>query len=449
MPPNVATTLTAKLLIDNKPILAESWNVSRPAYGVIGGFRAVTSSERLTAANIDLYALGQQARGQIPVHITVTTPRYGEVVLFGGELDAVDWDFQTDTVRISGRDWAGILADTKRVLMGNETIGAPFAPSERSLSVQAQPVGPKTPPGFSPFSANTTFKSINVQDRTASQLVTYIAERNGFNPVVSSIAGEPRVGDIIGALGVSAHSPHTEWGIVQFLARIMGWFCYVTPDRSLVFGPPPSQQQPFRVTWDVSQPAADEHPCRDLEITYNPRRNISFIVIVASHHVASLTVQKKYVAVPSGPMSKEVSVEFPDIVMNPNQFYIGESGSGVGVTADRISSLFANFGKPVYLFYETNLTADQCQAAAYAKALDIAKRELLISFRVDGNPHVVPNQKILIRGSVGPYTGRVFYVSSVEHSFDLISGWWTNIHGWTLPPGMENEQLLSQAGVVP
>ncbi len=456
--PNQATHNFTKswVMIGGTGIRADRWSVSRPAYGVIGGFTAETSSEVLTSANLDLYQLGQQAKGQIPVHIIVESPIYGSVTIFGGELDSVDWDFQTDTIRLAGRDWAGILADTKRVLMGNETIGAPYAATTRSSSVQAQPLGTKTPPGFSPFSSQTTFKSINVQNQTPSQLVTYIAERNGFKTTDSkgastiiSVAGEPLVGNIIGGLGVSAHSPHTEWGIVQFLARIMGWFCYVTPDRELYFGPPPTGQVPLHVSWNeiaVHESGVTWYPCKDLEITYNPRRNVSFIVIVASHHIGGLTVSKKYVAVPSGPMAKEVSVEFPDIVMNPNQFYIGESGSGVGVTADRMSSLFANFGKPVYLFYETNLTADGCQAAAYAKALDIAKRELLISFSIDGNPNVVPNQKIHTF-NVAPYKDIQFYVNSVEHSFDMDQGWWTHVHGWTLPPGMENGQLLSQAGI--
>jgi hypothetical protein len=151
--PNQATHNFTKswVMIGGTGIRADRWSVSRPAYGVIGGFTAETSSEVLTSANLDLYQLGQQAKGQIPVHIIVESPIYGSVTIFGGELDSVDWDFQTDTIRLAGRDWAGILADTKRVLMGNETIGAPYAATTRSSSVQAQPLGTKTPPWVFPL----------------------------------------------------------------------------------------------------------------------------------------------------------------------------------------------------------------------------------------------------------------------------------------------------------
>ncbi len=437
------------VFLDGTALPAESWSVSIPSYGAIGSFRAVVSSEILSKYGVDPYALGRRSKRQVPVSIAAQAAGGELANIFGGEMDVVDWDFQTDTVTFTGRDWAGLLADTKRVLMGVQTVGAPYAPTEESITAQAQPLSPSTPVGASPFAPSTLFKSINVQDQTPVQLATYIAQRNGFTPVIppsALSAPQPSVGAIIGGFAMSARTPHTEWSILQFLARIMGWFCYVTPDRSLVFGPPVAGD-PFRATWNISTPAPGEFPCRDLHITYNPRRNVNFMVIVASHHVASLEYSQKYVAVPSSNLVDDISVEFPDIAMHSNEWYIGSAGSGTGITSDRISALFANLGKPVYLYTGLNLSPNECQAQAFAKALDIAKRELIIAFSVDGNTGIQPNQRITLRGDVGPFGSRSFYVNSIEHEFSMDKGWWTHVHGWTLPPGMENNNLLQQAGI--
>lgn len=447
------SVLNTYVTIDGTVLPVYSWAVTRPSYGSIGSFHATTTAEELDAAGINLVTLGKKAVGQIAVEVWVSTPDLGDVNLFGGELDIVDWDFQSDSITLTGRDWAGVLVDTKRIIAGQTVVGTGLAsgsvgapavssgnPGGSSVNQSCTPKS--TPPGASPF-AQQFNSSVNVQNQTFSQLATYIAQRNGFKANVTSVAGEPTVGAVAGALTVVASEPRSEWTILQFMARVLGWQCFVTPDRSLYFGPPPTIA-PLNLTWKIPTPQTSEFPCRDLHISYNPRRNANFLVLVFSHHLATANFSYGQIGVASPVTQQEMVTIMPQITFDTNGFFVGASGAP---GADRVSALFSSLGKPVYIYAaQQDLTKNQCEQEAFRIALDIAKREYILECTIDGNVNVQPGQAVQIRGNIGPFAG-TFYVNSVEHTFDMDTGWYTHVHGWTLPPTMQSGSLLSQVGL--
>jgi hypothetical protein len=93
-------SINAYLVIDKKKVLCESFTCTRPTYGSIGSFSAVTSREILKQAGLNLYQTGQSAMypgkkgaGQIPTYIYVEDAgKSSKHLLFGGELDSVEVD---------------------------------------------------------------------------------------------------------------------------------------------------------------------------------------------------------------------------------------------------------------------------------------------------------------------------------------------------------------------
>ena len=448
-------TIFPYVTINGQTLIAESWNCTRPAYGAIGRFSITMSREVLNEAGMNLYQLGIKAAmggfSQIPVDIYVETVD-GTYHLFGGELDTVEVSYDSDTVTIKGRDWAGLLADIQQPLIFQKTLGAGGSPGSFSSSglpapgggVACPPAGKTAPTGAAnvnpiPVYGETT---INVNKATPSSIAYAVAIKNGFKPDVYTYEGEPYLGVVVADLQINAELPRSLWDQLQFFARLIGWTCYVTPDRELYFGPIPKLEL-VTVTWNE---LSNSIPVNDLEITYNPRQNTNFLVVVASYNTATAQYTQAHVGTGSRAFKNTVVQNIPGVTVINNTWIVGTSGAK---GAESLASIFSNLGKPVYLFDEPGLTSAQALVTAFEKALDIAKRELITRFTMDGSGTVKPLQSIRIEGDLGDFSDQTYYANAVEHSFSMDEGWYTHIHGWTLSPWDNSDafiQLVATSG---
>ena len=434
-------TIFPYVTINGQTLIAESWNCTRPAYGAIGRFSITMSREVLNEAGMNLYSLGKSAAtggfAQIPVDIYVETVD-GTYHLFGGELDSVEVEYDTDTVTITGRDWAGLLADIQQPLIFQKTIGnAATSPGSLNSSGITAPGGAKgCPPAGSTASTGavslTTIPiygetTINVNLATPSQIAYQIAVRNGFTPNIYTYPDEPKLGALVNELGINAEAPRSLWEQLQFFARLIGWVCYVTPDRELYFGPIPNLEL-VTVSWGIPTTSI---AMNGLSITYNPRQNTNFLVVVASYNTNLVQETQGFVGLGSADMQNSILQAYPQAQVVNNKWIVGTSGAK---GSDTLASVFSNLGKPVYLFDEPGLTSAQAMVVAFEKALDIAKKELITRFTVDGSGTLSPLQSIRMEGDIGEFSGPDFYANAIEHSFSMSNGWYTHIHGWTLSP---------------
>lgn len=417
-------------------ILPDSWNCTRPAYGSVGSYHITTSRETLKTAGLDIYQFVQQyssktGYGQVPVDIYVvdnTTTFH----LFGGELDEVTIDYDTDTVNISGRDWAGLLVDIHDPLSFTEVPGGASptgAASFSSSGAMGCNVGRNSTTG-APSRSTFSFtgdQTINPNDTTPSAFAYYIASHNGFNPEVYTFAGMQTIGQYVGGLKLEMEKPRTLWGILQFFARIFGWACYVTPNRDLYFGPI-RDIPPLAVSWGLNTDTSEV--ANGLNISYNPRRNSNFLVVVRTYDTVTATESTSSVGVVTDPKVQSAVVQtHPTVQSASNQvFYVTQGATD----SHSLAALFEQLGKPVYLYGFDGKSPAWAAQFAYEKALELAKRELITSFTIDGTGAALPMQKIYMTGDLGDFSGHDYYAAGVEHSFSMSDGWYTHIHGWTL-----------------
>lgn len=416
-------------------ILPETWNCTRPAYGSVGSYHITTSREALKTAGLDIYQFVQEysdktGYGQVPVDIYMVAD--GETFhLFGGELDEVTIDYDTDTVNIIGRDWAGLLVDIHDPLAFTEVPGGNSPTGNASLTNGGTGcnVGRNASTGAasrSPFSFTGT-QEINANDITPSQFARYIATHNGFNPEIYTFTGMQTIGEYVGGLKLSMEKPRTLWGSLLFFARLFGWVCYVTPDRSLYFGPIPDIAS-LPVSWGIN--TTDGEVANGLSISYNPRRNSNFLVVVRTFDTVAVAQSMVSLGVTtSGKIQQSIVQSFPSIKSQNNQVFYETQGA---VDSHSLAALFEQLGKPVYTFGYDGKSPAWAMQHAYEKALEIAKRELITQFTIDGSGLAQPMQKIIMTGDLGDFGDQDFYAAGVEHSYSMTDGWYTHIHGWTL-----------------
>ncbi len=428
---NSSRSILPYIEINGVSFIAESWNCTRPAYGSVGSFRAQVSREVLNSAELNLFNVGSQATSQVPVYIKVT--ENGQTTtLWGGEMDTVSTHYDSDTVTISGRDWAGLLVDTKRPIQSTQVVGGTtqsFTPGATNVAATGAAVAD--------FTA-AIGSAANVQNKTPSQIAYYIAARNSFLPQVYTYPNEPEIGALFSGLHVNASSPRTEWSILQYMARLLGWVCFVTPTRQLYFGPF-TAGTPLDLSWKQSPVPDGMLPCNDLEITYNPRRNSNFLVVVESFDLETVARTTGVVGVAHPGTISQVLTAFPQVNVQNNRFIVGTAGTSSGSS---LGALFTALGKPVYVYTHPNLNVSQAEQQAFSMALELAKRELIMRCRVDGSATLTPLQTVRMHGDLGDFAGQDYYVNSLEHSFDLDEGWYTHLHGWTLGPQGPNGAFL-------
>ncbi len=434
-------SINAYLVIDKKKVLCESFTCTRPTYGSIGSFSAVTSREILKQAGLNLYQTGQSAMypgkkgaGQIPTYIYVEDAgKSSKHLLFGGELDSVEVDYDTDTWTISGRDWAGYLADLRTTIISQQTSAGT---SGNGVSACTS-AGKIAPPGMTSalMSPASGIATINQQNITPSQYAYEIAVQMRFNPQVYTVPNEVPIGTMMANSFVNAETPRPIWSVLQFCARSLGWECYVDPSKNLYFGPIPNKS-PFHVTWNDPK---GKIPSNSLEISYNPRRNHNFLVIVYTYDYGLVTLNQAAVAIIGPATLQAAKAAYPTVNVSGNVLIAGTNGAP---SSQNLAALFTNLGKPVYTFMMPKaMTVAQAQQHALSKALEIAKRELITKFRIDGDDSMEPMQKLVLSGDLGDFAGPGYYINCIEHSFDMEDGWYTHIHAWTVPPILPGESF--------
>jgi len=442
------------------------WSVTLPSYGAVGSFEIETSLEYLRQANIDIYNLSLQTISPIPVQIFVTD-QYGnnDYLVFGGEYDKSDWDFRSDTVTLHGRDWAGILVDSK-ITMQDQLAFLNTAAANQAASS---------------FSATGTAKW-QINQMTIPQFVTQAAANYGFTKAldtsqltVDNLGHYPMLGTLIGDTQTYATAGKPVWELLVFCSRLASqttpYAVYITPGRVLYFGPmqtsasqvasllPSTLSGPLQFSWNLpseqliqttptqaNKNSLTEYPLMDLNITHNARRNSTFGVVVLSYNYATITSHQAVL----------LYVNDANFTANQaawNTFGVSSPGFKKGVNPYGGSNLMGALGRPIYVFRARQaMDYNQAQAEAYKRALEIAKNEIIVEGTIDGIANLVPQTQFTLDGSgmdllwlnidgSGP---RTFYINKVEHEFTVPqggtgaaegvgSGFTTKITGWTFP----------------
>jgi hypothetical protein len=371
-----------------EPVPVQSWTVTLGAYGSAGMVTATTAilSQGDTTLPTGLLALmQQQTQTTIDVYVgRVDDPtRWGTGDLthvFSGLVDLTQWELETNTLTIRGRDWSSLLMDART----NDTYG----------------------------------------NMTPSAIATLFAQQVGLAPQVtpwSTQAGFYYQRDTV-HIGMI---PRQKWDLLLYLARSIGFDVYVTPERQLYFGPPPAPSVPPVVFSWMTPDAPLGQSLLTCKITHSPRRNQTFRVLVKSYHPKTTQV------VTGDTIVLGVDVALPTTRTLRAGTYRGQGPAGSTVYNELAASLE---GKPVFEFVIPGLTPQQAQDRAEAIAADIARRELVVDASTEGTPGLTTRSVIQFRGIEHParpavwagipggMDSRPFYPQRVVHRFTLGPG---------------------------
>jgi hypothetical protein len=367
------------------------------SHGSTGHATMTTSRTMLAQQGIDLLELAQDAPTILPVDIYLTHDG-GRFHLFGGEYLKANWRFKADSVSIHARDWSGLLVDQKRVLTSilGGNVGA-LAPGEVA--------GP----------------GVSTMNQPLSKLVTAVANQFGLTPdlrLSSNPGSDPEIGTIFGAGGdtILTAVPQSLWGILMRLARDTGNEVYTTPDKHLVFGAPGAGLEPLTFCWKQNPPQGDALPLLDLNIEHNPRRNLTFRVLVLSYDPTARQTTKGQAYV----IGSDRATGGGGVV---------RAGAWSGANASAIQSSFGsgNASKknaiPLYTFHVDGLTQAQARLRAQSIATDIAKRELIVHGEADIVPGMAPSQPVTLDGDIDAgFLSHQYYVTGYTHTFNMPQG---------------------------
>jgi len=386
------TAVMPRLMIGGQQVPTNSYKQTGGAYGSTGSLLSTTSLTAMAAAGVDLVALSIANPGSLPVDLYVTDQDGNTTHPFSGEYLDGDFDYTTDAVSVHARDWSGPLVDQKRALT---TL---LSGSSGELS---------------PEQANS---GVSTQNQTLTNIVTQIAQQFSLTPDVRLNSNISNSNADYGAIfGDSTDTiltavPQSLWGVLTRLARQTGNVVYVTPEKHLVFGEAGAGLETLQFTWRQNLPALNSLPLMKLKFHHNPRRNLTFKVMVKSYDptVLQLTSGQAFV------IGSNYSPDGTSTV---------SAGAWGGAEASQISAAIGSSKKnaiPVYVFHVDGLTASQAQSRAEAIANDIAKRELIATCTGDYLPDVQPSQQAQIRGLINPqFASHTYFVTAFTHSFTM------------------------------
>lgn len=379
-------------MIGDSQMPTDSFTVTGGAYGSTGSLVSTTSIAAMEQAGANIVQASIASPGSLPVDLYISEDGAPEEHLFSGEYLTGDFNYRADLITIHARDWSGPLVDQKRALT-NLISG-----SSAALAPEEKPVG------------------INTQNQTISKLVTQIANQFSLTPDLrlnSNISnGDADFGAVFGDTTdtILTTTPQTPWGILTKLAKQTGNIVYVTPEKHLVFGEAGAGLDKLTFTW---RQTAGGLPLLDLRITHNPRRNLTFRVLVKSYDptLQQLTSGQAYV------IGTNYSTDSGSTV---------HAGSWGGANASQISSAVGTgkgTGKnaiPVYTYHVDGLTASQAQTRAESIAADIAKRELVAEAEADLVTGMAPGQIVMLTGQIDQeFAAHTYYVTAFSHVFKI------------------------------
>lgn len=383
-------------MIGGQQVPTNSFTVTGGSYGSVGSLVSGTSMPALAAAGVDLVALSIANPGSLPVDLFVTLQDGSVNHLFSGEYLTGDFDYNMDSVTVHARDWAGPLVDQKRALTAlvKGDSSAP-APDENNSGV-------------------------STQNQKLSAIVTQIANQFSLTPdlrVNDNISNaDADYGAIFGDTTdtILTATPQSLWGILTRLARQSGNVVYVNAEKHLVFGEAGAGLDVLNLSWRLTGNAlaasALMNPLLKLSITHNPRRNLTFRVLVKSYDptLGQLTSGQSFV----------IGSNY-----SPDGTTTIHAGAWGGAEASQISASLGSNKKnaiPVYTFHVDGLTASQAQSRAEAIANDIAKRELIINGSCDLIPGMAPGQQATLRGLVNAeFAAHTYFVTAYHHKFSI------------------------------
>lgn len=434
------TAITANATIGISPYFpVEYFTVTNGVYGAVGHAQVHTSRKLLLALGIDLFALASSQQGYTEIDINIIVD--GVVTrIFGGEYVNAKWDYDSDTVVISARDFSGILVDQKRILSSTAEGVKQILGAGQTKPLQAATV-------------NTKLSSIihAIGDAYGFQVQFNPAGSANLNLVNSE--PDPTIGSLYGSDTQTFLSvPQTLWAILNQLARDTGYEVYVTSKKILVFGqtgfgPAGTQLPTMNLTYNVAptSPAAGlgyalgpgtiaPVPCRGLSVEHNPRRNKTFRVLVLSYDPCKgQQVSGQAIALGTN-QSGTTGNDYQPGVWGPSNY----QAISQALEDDDIKI-------PLYTFHQDGLTQDQANYRALSIANDIKRRELILKATIDGNPNLYPTQPLMISGQVdSEVSGNLFYAGSYTHTFRMPrgngganAGFNTEISAWNIPePGV-------------
>ena len=311
--------------------------------------------------------------------------------IFGGEYVLSRWAYDHSTVDVHARDWAGLLVDQKRVLSSIAgAITSALAPGQVSG------------------------QGVETQNQLLSQIVTSIANQFGFTPELHLEGNSSLdVGTVFGGDdSIYWTTPQSLWAILNKLARDTGNEVHVTPDKHLVFGVPGAGLPTIQLTYQVNPPPGGSYPVWGLMIEHNPRRNLSFRVMVLSYDPAKaqLSTGNAYVLGTNVDTGGQTTIK---------------SGLWSSSTSPQVTQALDNASQskkiPIYTIRVDGLTQQQADAQALAIANDIAKRELILTCSTDGIPSIQPLNPLKISSSVidPEFTSHTYYANAFSHRFEM------------------------------
>lgn len=376
-------------------------HVTRGAYGANGSF-SVTCPIQSSSLNIQQIAqnVGADARSEVQIQVSTDNGTTWNN-LMTGDLDSMDWNFDQDTIELNGRDFSGRLTEQRVVLKNSE-----------------------------------------LTNMTPSQLAVQFAMDAGLTPDVTPIPGE----QVIGYLGennlaIRTATPISKWNLLVLMARLTSRAVWVSSDNPpiLYFGPVNFSQTP-RPLWYGSTDNT-KIPIRHLLGQYRLFKNTTFQVIVMSYH------PKQQVQASASVLVLGEEVQYETLKTIPAGTY---KGGAAGSLRLQLGNVLRD--KPAYIFHAHALNPQQCDTLAEAIARDIAKRQFILKGQIDGDWTVDPLEVVTVtldpntpliglssankastKFNLGPFSGLPMYVSQVHHTFDMTSGFLTDLSMWYLP----------------
>lgn len=421
------------VMIGGHVVPASKFTIVGGAYGSVGHLTLTTTFTMLYDIKLNIFELTSGSPGLVEVSVDVQqlytpppstggydgSPRTSRGVgaikrIFGGEYLRTEYSLDNDTVTITARDWAGVLVDQKRVL------------TKIGKAIQ-QVLAPLVP-------GRVTVQGISNENQKVSQIINSIADEFGFKAVLhlSDDGRDPTVGTLYGSQDQSFITvPQSLWTILNQLARDTGYDVYVTPARELVFGEPGVGLDTLNFSWNVV-PQSGQYPCKQLRLEHHPRRNSTFRCLVISYD----------------PTKAQTTLGRATYI---GANYAGQHGITAGlstgqaaVTTDaNIAALRLSVSQiPLYTFHIDGLTTEQATLKAQSIAMDIAKKQLILRFTIDGIPYVLPTQMVRLNGDMPKiFSEPIYYISGYEQEFTMPgasshggdSGWTTRITALNIP----------------
>lgn len=368
-------TVIPRVLIGGIEIKAMSFRTQRGTYGSIGRCVITTSITELKAAGLIIPQAVQGApttQASLPIEISASLDG-GQTFqrLFIGDLDTADYSYLDDMVEIAGRDYAGRLYDRRIVLKSNEYVNQrPWQIAQSIANDAGIPSGGVIPDNN-------------------QQLAGFYYTRDA---VVLQI-------------------PRPAWDILVYLARAAGTEVGIDLTGTLFFRAPSGSGTPYVFTWKAP-PNSPGIPAMSLKTTYQPRRNMTFQVVVLSYHPKTQEVYSERIIVLQQPIAIDAT-------------RTARAGVWAGAAAQRIRSLISNKmdGRPIYVAYAQGKTLAQCQNLAEQIYKDVARKLVVATGEIDGLPALDIQNLIQLQeyvaGDLQGFSGATLSAVSVGHRWQM------------------------------